>query len=358
MSDAAAHVANGGDVGTNKNVGINSKTKNTSQRVQQESASDRVHNVFFKNRHDENQNDIETLIHGLQASQKSIDPKYFYDSYGSSLFEKITELPEYYPTRTERGILTRNADKIAAYCGEACVLIEPGSGSCEKVRLLLSAIKPAAYVPMDIAGEFLQQAAERLGEEYPWLPIYALCADFNQYDEMPLTIPPGKRVVFYPGSTLGNMTTDKALLFLKHLHRWLGEDGGVIIGVDLHKSTTTLNAAYNDSQGLTAEFNLNALNHINGLANADFKTDHFRHHAFYNEQAMRIEMHLVSEKDHSVELNGTAIDFRCNETIHTENSYKYSVSSFNTLAEKAGFTIKQSWLDDDALFSVHYLEVK
>lgn len=325
--------------------------------IQQESVGDQLRNVFFKQRPSVANDDSLDVIHGLQQLQKTIDPKYFYDSYGSELFEQITALPEYYPTRTERLILTNNAEKIAAFCGDDCVLVEPGSGSCEKVRLLLDAIKPAAYVPMDIAGEFLQQAAEKLGDEYPWLPIYALCADFNQYDEMPLGVPAGKRVAFYPGSTLGNMTPDNALSFLKHLHHWLGESGGVIIGVDLHKSTATLNAAYNDDQGVTAKFNLNALTHINRLLNANFALDHFHHHAFYNEEAMRIEMHLVSEKDQTVDVDGTAIQISHNETIHTENSYKYSLQSFHALADQAGFSVVESWMDNDALFSVHYLEV-
>ena len=183
--------------------------KKATQAIKQ----NKINNVVFKNYHAEKNNDIEEVLSGLQRSQKNINPKFFYDTYGSELFEKITHLPEYYPTRTERSILTQNAEDIAKHCGQDCILIEPGSGSSEKIRLLLNDIKPQAYVPMDIAGDFLHESAIKLGQEFPWLQIHAICADFSQEQQAPTHLPEGKRVIFYPGSTLGNMTPEKALIF-------------------------------------------------------------------------------------------------------------------------------------------------
>jgi dimethylhistidine N-methyltransferase len=296
------------------------------------------------------------ILNGLMQEQKSIDPKYFYDSRGSGLFEQITELPEYYPTRTERQILKGNAKAMAGCCGQNCVLIEPGSGSSEKVRLLLDAIKPAAYVPMDISADFLKHSAIQLAQAYPWLNVHAVCADFADQEKVPEGLPAGRNVVFYPGSTLGNMKPVDAVGFLRNLGRWLNRDGGVLIGIDLHKSTRILEAAYNDEQGITALFNLNILSNINALMNADFDIDRFSHRAFYNEEKYRIEMHLVSEQDQVVSLGDTDIAFVRDETIHTENSYKYTPESFRKVARRAGFDIRSSWSDEQQLFSVHYLE--
>jgi len=296
------------------------------------------------------------IFEGLSQAQKRIDPKYFYDARGSALFERITGLPEYYPTRTERGILASNANEMAESCGQNCVLIEPGSGSSEKVRLLLDALQPAAYVPMDISADFLEQSAIQLAEEYPWLQVYAVCADFASLEKMPEVLPDGRFVVFYPGSTLGNMKPDEAIVFLRRLGRWLNGDGGILIGVDLHKSTRTLEAAYNDGQGVTAQFNLNVLHHINELTDADFDPGAFSHRAFYNEEKQRIEMHLVSKLDQVVKLGDDHIGFTRGETIHTENSYKYTSEKFSEVAQVAGFEIRSSWYDEQNLFGVHYLE--
>jgi dimethylhistidine N-methyltransferase len=314
-------------------------------------------NVNFKNKHPGKNNSFIEILAGLHQKQKTIDPKYFYDTRGSELFERITTSPEYYPTRIERSLYTQHADSMAEYCGKSCVLIEPGSGSSEKVRLLLESFKPTAYVPMDIAKDFLQHSAIKLGKEFSWLNVHAVCADFGNYDEAPKGLPEGKRVIFYPGSTLGNMTPDIAKQFLRNLSTWLGCDGGILIGIDLHKSTETLTAAYNDREGITAEFNLNALNHINTLTNSNFNVNNFSHQAFYNVELQRIEMHLESNCDHIVRLGESAIAFSEGETIHTENSYKYTQESFQELAEDAGFTVQQSWLDDQQLFSVHYLDL-
>lgn len=295
------------------------------------------------------------LLAGLTQDQKVINPKYFYDQVGSQLFDQITRLPEYYPTRTEVEILTRHRQEISDHCERGCVFIEPGSGSCEKVRLLLDELRPSAYVPIDISADFLLEAAQQLGREYPWLTIHAVCADFNHSWSFTSDLPPGKRVVFYPGSTIGNLEPEQALAFLKRLRTMLGDDGGALIGVDLHKSSERLNAAYNDDKGITAAFNRNVLNRVNTLLDAEFSPDLFQHHAFYNSEEQRIEMHLVSTESQAVRCNGSHIRFTKGESIHTENSYKYTLESFAALSARAGLHLERSWLDAEHLFSVHYL---
>lgn len=314
-------------------------------------------NVWFEDQQPPSTDNRAELLAGLQQAPKRVNPKFFYDEIGSQLFEKITEQLEYYPTRTEVGILIKNADEIAQYCGQDCVLIEPGSGSSEKVRLLLDALQPAAYVPLDISSEFLYQAAHKLGREFPSLHIHAICADFSSPWQAQTTLPSGRRVVFYPGSTIGNMEPRHAEAFLSRLRSWIGEDGGVLVGVDLHKPEHVLHAAYNDAQGVTAEFNLNILNTLNKLATANFDREAFSHRAFYNQQLQRIEMHLVSKISQTVQVNGATVDFEQGETLHTENSYKYTPESFTALSNAAGFNVEQSWLDENSLFSVHYLGI-
>ena len=315
----------------------------------------KLDNVVFEDQQPDHSESRAELLAGLQLPQKKIDPKYFYDARGSELFEQITELQEYYPTRTEMDILKSYADEIAAYCGSDCVLIEPGSGSSEKVRLLLDAIKPAAYVPVDISADFLYESALKLGREFPWLNVHAICADFSDQWQARTELPEGRRVVFYPGSTIGNMEPRDAAAFLAKLRQWIGSDGGVVVGVDLHKSEQVLNAAYNDARGVTARFNLNILNSVNRLADADFCRQNFSHRAFYNRDLKRIEMHLVSKQPQTVKVNGSSIQFDEGETLHTENSYKYSLQDFEALSIAAGFTLQKSWLDANKLFSVHYL---
>lgn len=314
-------------------------------------------NFVFSDLHPRVGNRRLEIVTGLQREHKSIDPKYFYDIRGSELFERITGLPEYYPTRTEREILKRDARAMAEFCGKNCVLIEPGSGSSEKVRLLLGSLKPAAYVPMDISADFLRRSAIQLAEEYPWLKIHAVCADFSNQEKDPEGIPEGKRVIFYPGSTLGNMKPVDAIDFLRNLGHWLKGDGGVLIGIDMHKSSRILEAAYNDEQGVTALFNLNILNNINSIVGANFDTDQFNHRSFYNEEEYRIEMHLVSKVDQVVELGDAKLKLAQGEAIHTENSYKYTPESFQEVVQAAGFAIRSSWTDEQQLFSVHYLEL-
>ncbi len=312
-------------------------------------------NVHFHDAQPEIKDGLAELLDGLQAEKKRLDPKWFYDERGSELFEQITELPEYYPTRTEIAILRDNRDAISERCGHGCVFIEPGSGNCEKARLLLDTLRPAAYVPLDISADFLRDAVTQLGLEYPWLTVQAICADFNRDWTWLDKLPEGRRVVFYPGSTIGNLEPEAAEEFLRRVRRLVGSDGGLLIGVDLHKSSACLNKAYNDTEGVTASFNLNALEHINHQFGADFDTKRFSHHAFYDVERQRIEMHLVSTEKQSVRCRDTRIDFASGESIHTENSYKYTVEGFEKLAARAGLALRASWLDEERLFSVHYL---
>lgn len=314
-----------------------------------------VSRVVFRDEHPDLGDGRDEILKGLQLPQKSVNPKWFYDHRGSELFDQITRLPEYYPTRTECMILNDNRESIARMCGEGSVFIEPGSGSSEKVRILLDALRPDVYVPVDISADFLLQSAQTLGGEYPWLDIFAVCADFNAGWEFLNEQPTSPRVVFYPGSTIGNLEPVIAQEFLAGLRDVVGRDGGMLIGVDTHKGTDRLNAAYNDSAGVTAAFNLNVLRRLNELLDAEFDEASFSHRAFYNEELRRIEMHLVSACAQRVKCADTTISFERGETIHTECSYKYSLGDFTALADSAGLEITQTWQDDDGLFSVHYL---
>lgn len=319
-------------------------------------AQRKARNVMFRDEHPDLGDSRREILAGLQGDQKAVNPKWFYDERGSQLFDQITRLPEYYPTRTEVGILRENRHEISACCGSGCLFIEPGSGSSEKVRILLETLRPSAYVPVDISADFLEESALKLGDEYPWLDIYAVCADFNHSWSYVDDLPEGKRVVFYPGSTIGNLEPEAAVEFLGRVREITGESGGVVIGVDTHKSTDRLNAAYNDAAGVTADFNLNVLRRMNELLDAEFDEGSFRHHAFYNTDLKRIEMHLVSERAQAVRCNGSVVEFAEGETIHTENSYKYTVADFAELVDAAGLALRQSWMDADELFSVHYLQ--
>lgn len=295
------------------------------------------------------------VIAGLQQVPKRIDSKYFYDDRGSRLFERIVGLREYYPPRCEREILLRHAGIIATRLGSGCVLIEPGSGASRKVELLLEAVRPRAYVAVDISAEQVIRAGQRLAATYPWLRCYTVAADYGDPFELPAELPSGRRVAFYPGSTLGNFEPDAAVAFLGRLHALVGPGGGLLIGVDLRKDRATLERAYNDSLGVTAEFNRNALRHLNRVADADFDPGSYEHVAFYNETLHRIEMHLQSRRPQRVTIGGTSISITAGERIHTENSYKYTTEAFTALARRGGFERVQTWYDRDRLFSVHYL---
>ncbi|MEM0954620.1 MAG: L-histidine N(alpha)-methyltransferase [Pseudomonadota bacterium] len=298
------------------------------------------------------------LLQGLLQPPRSINPKFFYDERGSELFRLICNVEEYYPTRTEIGILQRYSREIAQAVGDHCQLLEPGAGACEKVRHLLGDLRLDAYLPLDISGDFLLSASDALRAEYPDLVVHPLVADFNDSFDLPPLGETAHRVVFYPGSTIGNFTPAGARSFLARAAALVGAGGGLLIGVDLHKSSDILNAAYNDAQGYTAAFNLNVLSHANVLLQADFDVSAFAHVAFYNESEHRIEMHLESLRDQRVRCPEVELAFRAGERIHTEYSHKYTLEGFCTLAKDAGFASRNCWTDPEGLFSVQYLEVE
>ena len=301
---------------------------------------------------------LSDVIEGLSKSDKALEPKYFYDERGSQLFDAITQLEEYYPTRTETSILKTQADELAEIIGPDANLIEFGSGSSVKVRILLDALDSLhSYVPVDISGDHLLHAAEDLAKDYPAIKIIPVAADFTRKFDLPDETAAGANVGFFPGSTIGNFTPDAAVRFLKTAAETLGPGGTLIIGVDLKKDTSTLEAAYNDADGVTAEFNLNVLERINRELDANFQLDQFDHDAIYNEDVGRIEMHLRSTEDQTVRVNGHTFDFAEDETIHTENSYKYSIKGFHELAAGAGFRAVKVWTDPNQLFSLHYMQV-
>ena len=296
------------------------------------------------------------VLTGFSRAQKAIPPKYFYDTAGSRLFDAITELPEYYPTRTETAMLREYADEIAHKAGTGHLLVEPGSGSCTKARILFEGLQPCAYVPMDISRDHLRSAAEEVAVEFPWLEVHAACTDFTRLMELPPSSPEGRRLAFFPGSSIGNFDPDAAIDFLRMVAGMVGPGGQLLIGVDLKKDKAVLEAAYNDAQGVTAAFNLNLLTRINRELGADFDLEKWRHRALYNEAQGRVEMHLVSRVAQQVTVQGQTFRFAGGETIHTENSYKYSVAEFRDLAARAGFTTDTVWVDADRLFSLHLLQ--
>jgi dimethylhistidine N-methyltransferase len=296
------------------------------------------------------------MLAGLSRRPRSISPKFFYDAAGSQLFDGICDLPEYYPTRTELRILGECAAEIAEQAGPGAEIVEFGAGSLTKVRLLLDALEaPKRYLPIDISGEHLEAAAERLKADYPALAVQPIAADYTMPLVLPAPLPgAGKRVGFFPGSTIGNFEPDEALAFLQLAARML-RGGGLLIGVDLVKAPDRLHAAYNDAQGVTAAFNLNLLRRANAELDADFDVDAFAHSAFYNAPKQRIEMHLVSRRAQSVSLCGERFGFEEGETIHTEYSHKFTVDGLRALAVKAGFRPGKVWTDPERLFSVHWL---
>jgi dimethylhistidine N-methyltransferase len=297
------------------------------------------------------------VLRGLRAPQKYLPPKYFYDDFGSQLFERITELDEYYLTRTELAIMEQYAGEMAELLGPRCLLIEYGSGSSTKTRLLLDRLcDPAGYMPVDIAHEQLQRSACAIAEDYPTLEVMPVCADLTQPFRVPTPRrPPARRAVYFPGSTIGNLTPDEAIALLRRTARLCGRGGALLLGADLRKDPRVIEAAYNDRRGITAAFNRNLLVRINRELGTDFDPEQFAHRAFYNLAEGRVEMHLVSLRDQSVRIDGAEFHFAAGETIHTENSYKYSVSGLQALARAGGFEPQRVWTDDDGLFSVHYL---
>ena len=296
---------------------------------------------------------------GLRQQPKSIPPKYFYDAHGSQLFDLICDTPEYYPTRTETGILEQYGAEMAGMTGTSCMLIELGSGSATKTPLILRHLQnDAVYVPVDICESHLLSSTQRLQAIFPELTMQPLCADYHQLSAHAIKRHAGQRlVVFFPGSTIGNCTPDEAVQLLKALAEMVGPTGVLLIGVDAKKSTATLNAAYNDAAGHTAAFNLNLLTRMQRELGAELDAEQFSHKAYYNETHGRIEMQLVSQCEQTIRVGEESFAFDAGETIHTESSYKYSAEEFKALARTAGWHLKYTWHDEHALFNVHYLSL-
>ena len=297
------------------------------------------------------------LTAGLQARPRAVAPKWFYDAAGSALFERICDLPEYYPTRTEFVLLDRHAEAMAALIGPGAEIIEFGAGASRKVRVLLDALAGARrFVPVDISGEHLAAAATRLRADYPALEVQPVVADFT---DAAATLPAavGRRIGFYPGSSIGNFDPDEAQRLLQRFAGWL-DGGGLLVGVDLVKDPALLHAANNDAEGVTAAFNLNLLARANRELGADFDLAGWAHCAFYNPPASRIEMHLMSRRAQSVRFGGRRFDFAEGDSVHTENSYKYTVEGFQALARGAGWSPRQTWVDAARRFSIHWLEAR
>jgi dimethylhistidine N-methyltransferase len=296
------------------------------------------------------------VIAGLTAKPKRLPPKYFYDAAGSALFERITHLPEYYPTRSELELLRHHAPAMASLLPPGCALIEFGGGSSTKARILLGAAASVeAYIPVDISGDFLQQDAARLRRDLPHVAIHPVVADFTAMTEPPAEIAAKPRAGFFPGSTIGNFEPHEAAGFLRRAGHILGAGAVFVVGVDLVKAPDILYRAYNDVEGVTAKFNLNLLARINRELGGNFNLDAFEHHAFYNAERSRIEMHLASTKRQKVRVCNATIELRAGETIHTENSYKYSIGSFQALAHGSGWSPIAVWTDGQ--FSVHALRM-
>ncbi len=295
---------------------------------------------------------IAEISAGLLAPQASTSPKYFYDSLGSHLFEAICELPEYYPTRTEAAIFARHGADMAARIGPGMTLIDLGAGNCAKAASLFPLLQPSQYVPVDIAGDFLQQAAAQLRQRFPIIEITPLVTDLSRPLVLPPSVPAARRQFFYPGSSIGNFTPHDAVAFLRQVRENVGADGGLLIGVDLVKDPAVLDAAYDDAIGVTAAFNLNLLRHLNHLAGADFEPAQWRHVAFFNDAESRIEMHLEARSALTVHWCGGERSFAQGERIHTENSYKYTPESFRSLLWEAGFRVDGTWTDDAHWFAV------
>ncbi len=320
--------------------------------------SDKQTEVHFYDQKPSIENFGDEVLAGLKSHPKTIHPKNFYNEKGSQLFDAITRLPEYYPTRTEIGILKDNAQDISDLIDKNCLLIEYGSGSSDKIRLLLESVRPKAYMPIDISREHLLKSAGKVADNYTWLDVHAACVDYSKSWEFPFDSGDMKRVAFFPGSSIGNLEPEQSEDFLADIARIIGSGGGLLIGVDLKKDPALLNAAYNDSASITAEFNLNILDHINTELNANFNLENFHHHAFFNEEKGRIEMHLESQLDQIVSVEGETFTILKGERIHTENSYKYTTDSFIALAKRVGFDIKRVWQDKDHLFAVFFFEVR
>jgi len=296
---------------------------------------------------------LDDVLAGLSRPQKALAPKYFYDAKGSALFEAICRQPEYYPTRTELALTRAHLAEIARFAGRGCELIEFGSGASVKTRLLIRRLRPTHYVAIDISQAALRLASARLAREFPWLQMTAVVGDFSRPVDLPRAL--GRRVAYFPGSTIGNLLPQEAEGFLHMTRALVGRGGAMLVGVDCKKDANVLHAAYNDARGVTAAFNRNLLARINAELGADFDLRRFRHYAFYNASRGRVEMHLVSLARQRVAIGRHRFDFDVGETIHTENSHKYSVAEFQAFARDAGFAPRKVWLDRRGLFALHGL---
>lgn len=295
---------------------------------------------------------------GLSQNQKTLPSKYFYDERGSKLFDDICELDEYYVTRTESALMETSVGDIASVIGPNALVVEYGSGSSLKTRLLLrNLIQPAGYVPIDISGDYLSQVGHSLQAEFPHIEVIPVVADFTKPFEIPsASEPSARRVIYFPGSTIGNFQREEAKSLLAGMTENAGEDGGVLIGVDLDKNRDVLRAAYNDSKGVTAEFNLNVLKRINSELGGEFDLDKFQHKAVFNETRSCIEMHLISKQQQTVKVCEYSFEFAEGETVLTEYSHKYTISAFGQMANEVGLDVKNVWTDQNNMFAVMYLE--
>ena len=298
----------------------------------------------------------EEVLEGLTSRPTYLPPKYFYDERGSKLFERITELPEYYLTRTEMALFDVYLDDICDALGDGVCLVEYGSGSTRKVRKLLERLRPAAYVPVDISAAHLEAEARQLYGDYPWLDVFPTCADLTAPFDLPEPVRGLPRVGFFPGSSIGNFDPVGAAGFLLNVRQNLGQGGRLLVGVDRKKSTPVLEAAYNDRQGVTAEFNLNVLRHVNERLNADFDLTTFTHEARYDPELGCVQMFLKSVVAQTVHVAGVAVPFAAGEIIHTENSFKYHPEEFTALSEGAGFTTREWWTDEGERFALFVLQ--
>lgn len=300
---------------------------------------------------------LDDVLTGLNADRKTLNPKYFYDATGSQLFEQITELPEYYITRTETRMMQQIAPQIGEHCDGARAIVEFGSGSGKRSDILLSALPSVvSYIPIDVSEDLLAATARVVAASHPHIRVHPMVADFTERMQLP-SATPDDRLGFFPGSTIGNFLPEDAVRFLENARRLLGVNAKMLIGVDLTKAVDKLERAYDDPAGVTGRFNKNVLVRINDELGADFVLKNFAHQAFFDRDRSRIEMHLVSLTDQQVSIDGMhKLEFRAGETIHTENSHKYTVDGFRQLARRAGWRSTANWVDDERLFSVHLLE--
>lgn len=298
----------------------------------------------------------EEVLEGLQKPQKQVPSKFLYDARGSKLFDKICDLDEYYPTQTEIGIMRRSGAEMAEAVGPGARLVEYGSGSSRKTRLLLDHLEaPASYVPVDISAEYLVESADALARAYPDVAVQPVCADYTVPFDLPDPPRPAERtVVYYPGSTIGNFRRTAARRFLERIANRVGPGGALLVGVDLIKDLDVLRAAYDDSEGVTAAFNKNLLRRMNRELEATFDLDRFEHQVVWNAERRCVEMHLRSTEAQTVTVAGRTVSFEADETIHTEDSHKYTLDGFAALAAEAGFEIDQVWTDEQMYFSVQY----